>query len=63
MFVNKLFTISRAHILKSKKCFNVKSSTFHFHMKTKTLADFQICISAALRDNSFVKTDPQGKTT
>ena len=26
-------------------CFNVKSSTFYFHIKTKILADFQICIS------------------
>ena len=42
MFVNKLFTISRAHTSKSKNCFNVKSSTYCFHMKTKILADFQI---------------------
>ena len=46
MFVNKLFTF--AHISKSKRCFNVKSSTYHFHMKTKILADFQICISIPL---------------
>ena len=32
------------HILKS---FNVKSSTY-FHMKTKILADFQICVSVPL---------------
>ena len=34
---------------KSKSCFNVKSSTYYFYMKTKILADFQICISATLR--------------
>ena len=27
----------------------MKSSTFYFHMKTKILADFQICISVPLR--------------
>ena len=50
MFVNKLFTISGAHISKSETCFNMKSSTYYFHMKTKILADFQICISALLID-------------
>ena len=45
MFVNKLFTYLRAHISESKKCFNVKPSTHYFHMKTRILADFQICIS------------------
>ena len=35
-------------ISKSKRCFNVKSSTLYFHMKTKILADFQICISVPL---------------
>ena len=40
MFVN---TIS-----KSKRRFNVKPSTFYFCMKTKKLADFQICISVHL---------------
>ena len=48
MFVNK--HISRAHISKSKRCFNVKSSTYYFHMKTKILADFQICISVPLTE-------------
>ena len=28
--------------------FNVKSSTYYFHMKTKKQADFQICISLTL---------------
>ena len=32
-------------ISKSKRCFNVKSSAYYFHLKTKALADFQICIS------------------
>ena len=27
----------------------MKSSTYYFHMKTKILADFQICISVPLR--------------
>ena len=33
------------HILKSKRCFNNKSSTYYFHLKTKILAGFRICIS------------------
>ena len=40
--------ISRSHISKSKRCFNVKSSTYYFHLKTKILADFQICISVPI---------------
>ena len=27
----------------------MKSSTYHFHMKTKIFADFQICISVPLK--------------
>ena len=34
--------ISRAHISKSKRCFNVKSSTYYFYIKTRISADFQI---------------------
>ena len=48
MFVNKLFTYLNAHISKSERCFNVKSSTYYFLMKTNILADFQICISISL---------------
>ena len=50
MFVNKFFTylISRVHTSKRKRRFNVKSSTYCFHMKTKILAYFQICISIPL---------------
>ena len=48
MYVNKLFTYLSAHISKSERCFNVKSSTYYFHMKTKILADFQICITVPL---------------
>ena len=49
MFVNKPFTyLTCAHFSKSEGCFNVKSSTYYFHMKTKILADFQICISVPL---------------
>ena len=29
----------------------MKSSTYYFHMKTKTLSDFQICISVPLIDS------------
>ena len=47
-FVNKLSHTSRAHISKSKRCFNVKSSTYYFHVKTKILPDFQIWISVPL---------------
>ena len=47
MSVNKLFTYLSTHILERKRCFNVKSSKY-FHMKTKILADFQICISIPL---------------
>ena len=54
MFVNKPFTYLHAHISKSKRCFNVKSSTCcHFHMKTEMLADFQICISVPLTETLF----------
>ena len=49
MFVNKLFTYLMSAYLKSKRCFNVKSSTCYFHKKTKILVDFQICISLPLR--------------
>ena len=48
MFVNKRLYVSRAHISKSSRCFNVKPSTYYFHMKMKILADFQICISVTL---------------
>ena len=41
--------ILRAHISKSKRSFNAKSLTNYFHMTTKILADFQICISVTLR--------------
>ena len=49
MFANKLFTYLMCVISKSKRCFKVKSSTYYFHMKTKMLADFQICISVPLK--------------
>ena len=50
MFANKLFTyLTCAYLKKLRRCFNVKSSTYYFHMKTKILLDFQICISVPLR--------------
>ena len=39
--------------IQSKRCFNVKSSTYYFHMKTKILADFQICISVSQNFSMF----------
>ena len=48
MFVKNFSHKSRAHISKSKRRFNLKSPTYYFHMKTKMLADFQICISEPL---------------
>ena len=44
--------ISRAHISKSKSCFNEKSSTYFFQLRTKILTDFQICISVPLTKQS-----------
>ena len=51
MFVNKTFT--HLTCAESKRCFNVKSSIYYFHMKTKILADFQICISVPLKYPPF----------
>ena len=46
MFVNKLFI----YIMSAcKRCVNVKSSTYCLHVKTKILADFQICICVTLK--------------
>ena len=42
MFVNK-----------KKKRVSVKSSAYYFHMKTKILAGFQICISVPLIAHSL----------
>ena len=47
MFAN-FSHILHAHISKSKSCVNMKSSTNYFHIKTKKLADFQICFSVTL---------------
>ena len=48
MFLNKLFSYLSALISKCKSCFNVESSTYYFHVKKMTLADFEICISLPL---------------
>ena len=42
--------MSHAHISTSKRCFSLKSSTYYFDMKTKILADFQICFSVTLKE-------------
>ena len=39
---------SSALISESKRCFNVKSSTYYFHMKKKIVANFQVYISVPL---------------
>ena len=57
MFVNKFHTYVTCAYLKNKSCFNVKCSTCCFHMKTKILADFQICISVPLKDCMKVVTN------
>ena len=50
MFANQTFHKSHVRISqKVKGDFNVKSSTYYFHMKTKILADFQTCISVPLK--------------
>ena len=58
MFLNvykQTFHMSHVRISqKSKMCFNTKSSTYYFHMKTKLLTDFQICISVPLTVFLFV---------
>ena len=52
MFVNKLFPyLTWANLRKIKICFNVKFSTYYFHVKTYILAEFQICISVPLNIN------------
>ena len=51
--------ISLAHISKSKRCFNVKSSRYYFHVKTKILVNFQIRISVPLTFFLIQETIPQ----
>ena len=48
MFVNKLFTYLTCAYLRSKRCFDVETSTSYFHIKMKKLVDSQICISVPL---------------
>ena len=48
MFVNKHFTYLACAYLKKGRFFNVKSSTFYFHMTTKIVVEFHICISVPL---------------
>ena len=50
MFVNKHFTyLRRAYLRKQKVLNNVIPSVHYFYVKTKMLADFQICINVPLR--------------
>ena len=51
-----VYDISRMHNSKSKGYFNVKSWTYYFHMKTKILLDFQICISVPLKILPFASS-------
>ena len=54
IFVNKLLIYLTCAYLKKYRCRNVKSSTYYFHMKTKILKDFQICISVPLIHYLFI---------
>ena len=58
MFLNKLFTYLTCAYLKRKRCFDVKSSTYYFHMKTKISTDFHIkpynCSSLLPIKNSII---------
>ena len=47
-------TFHTSHARKSKRCFNAKSSTYYFHLKTKMLADFHICISVPFSVAFFI---------
>ena len=51
MFLWKVFLVSP----EPKRCFNVKSSSYYFHMKTKILADSQICISVTLSSRRSIR--------
>ena len=62
MFAN-VSHISRANISKSKTCFNVKFSSYYFHMKMKILAYFQIFISVPLSRNPCIEIDIRGSYT
>ena len=42
------------HISESKRCYNVIPSVYYFYVKTKMLADFQICISVSSIFLTFV---------
>ena len=48
MLVKNFSHISGAHTSERKRCFNIKSSTYYFHVKTKMLENFHICISVPL---------------
>ena len=50
LFLNSSHS-SHVYISKSKMCFNVRSSSYYFHMKAKRLADFQIFISVPIATN------------
>ena len=48
MFFNKYFKHFGCVYLKSEQCYNVKSSTYYFYMKTKILAGIHICVRVPL---------------
>ena len=54
MFVRKLFPYLAWAYLKNQKVVysHVKSSTYFFYMKTKTLAGFHVCISVSFKSRS-----------
>ena len=49
-----VFVNNCVYISKSKWCFNVKSSVYCFHMKTKMLVNFQICIGIPLKEKDLM---------
>ena len=56
MFVRKLFPYLAWAYLKNQKVVysNVKSSTYYFYIKTKTLAGFHVCISVSFKSRSYL---------
>ena len=55
MFVDKLFTYLICGYLKKQKMFLCEIFNYYFHMKTKVLPDFQICVSVPLMSNGKMR--------
>ena len=48
-FVNKYFIYLECVYLRIKKPHNARHSAYYFHVKTKIMVDFHICVSVPLR--------------